>query len=121
MKKWKNLRTLTVILFSIHLASCASVRLLDAEWCADIGPAGASCFHTYTAQERDISKETWDALSIGPDHRFGKVCTDPENFGDLKAALQKLCRRARCTYETRQAIENFFNGIASLQTKASIQ
>ncbi len=63
----------------------------DHEWCSDMGPRGAFCVHTFTTDERQLDKATWDAL------RVGQFCTtDPDGkkgstIADIKATLEKLC------------------------------
>lgn len=109
-----NLKLVLVILSVFVLESCSRVQIKDAEWCADIGPEGAACVKTLSDGSRQIPKEVWDSIAIGPDHRFGKVCTDPDNFADWKKAILKLCYLTKaCTYNTKTKILAFANKMES--------
>ena len=108
-----NLKKLCASLLICNILACGSVKIKDAEWCADRGPLGATCFHTLDKdQERDIPKETWDEIWVGPDHRFGKVCTDPDNFANLKAAILKFCSKTKmCSYEFKKKVTEFTESV----------
>lgn len=68
----------------------------DQEWCGDMGPQGASCFHTLTNESRMLNKVEWDDL------RFGNLCTRPETFAELKAVVEKLCHKTgNCIYQAQ--------------------
>lgn len=91
-----------MILFAFVLLGCEKVQIKDAEVCGDAGEYGATCFHTQNDQERKLTKEEWDK------ERFGKLCTDAENYANWKEAMLKLCNRTkRCTYEEQLYIEAF--------------
>lgn len=88
-------------------ASC-SVKIHDQEWCGDMGSQGATCFHTLKPDTRDIPKEQWDL------ERFGQVCTQPNNFAEIKANLEKLCRETKdCVYIDQT--QNFFQHIETME------
>lgn len=108
-----NLRNVFMILFLLNLNSCARVKIKDAEWCADAGSIGASCFHTLSEQTRDIEKEAWD------EERFGMICTKSENFAEWKKSILQLCKMAgkRCTYDIKRNIIRF-NEKVELATKS---
>lgn len=98
------------MLLILVLSSCAKIVVKDQEWCADKGPLGAHCFTTLSKNERDIKKADWDKLAIGQDHRFGKVCSDVENFTELRATILKLCKiTKRCTNSFKNTVVNFVN------------
>jgi len=104
----KNLKRLCVSSLIFSFAACGTVKIKDGEWCADRGPLGASCFHTLTDESRDIEKEVWDKIAIGPDHRFGMVCSEPDNFANWKAAILKFCSRTKsCSYEFKKKVNEF--------------
>lgn len=85
---------------SAWLSGCGGVEIKDAEWCGDVGSAGASCYHTLSDAERDIPKDQWDK------ERFGMLCTQPENFANWKEAILQLCKQyGRCTFDEQQLIE----------------
>lgn len=67
------------------LVSCKSVVITDQEWCGDMGPDGATCFHTLSATERGLTKPEWDS------DRFGMLCTKSNFFADNKGVIEKLC------------------------------
>lgn len=95
---------------SFASVSCA-VQIKNAEWCGDMGAMGAHCFNTLSEEERELDKEAWDQ------ERFGQVCTKVESFAEMKAALAKLCSRARCTFEEKQHIQIFYKQLNSFQTQ----
>lgn len=65
-----------------------------------MGELGASCFNTLNDDSRDLDKEEWDR------ERFGQVCTQAQNFTDLKSNLEKLCYKNRkCTYEQKKILK----------------
>lgn len=102
MQKSKNLRILFAILSALSLSGCGSVTIKNAEWCADMGELGASCFHTVSDDARELSKEEWDAL------RFGQVCTGPDNFANWKAAILKFCSRTKiCSFDFKKKVIQF--------------
>lgn len=69
-----------------------------------MGGLGASCFHTLTDETRDIEKQEWD------NERFGMVCTNAENFADMKKAILKFCSKYKiCSFEFKKKV----NEIAS--------
>jgi hypothetical protein len=109
-----NLRPVFLILFVFVLEACSRVPIKNAEWCADMGPYGASCVKTLSDDQREIPKEIWDQLEIGPDHRFGMVCTDPANFADWKKAILKLCYLTKaCTYNVKTKVVQFADKMES--------
>jgi hypothetical protein len=96
MKPSKKLKSVFALLFVCLLSSCARVPIKNSEWCGDLGAEGASCFNTLNDNSRDISKEEWDK------ERVGKLCTSPETFADLQAAILKLCKASgRCVYDSK--------------------
>lgn len=124
MKFKKHLKSLTgvlPILFVFNLQSCgllriAKVQVNNQEWCADKGPLGATCVNTLHAGKRDIPKDVWDKIEIGPDHRFGKLCTSGDTFADVKKIILKLCKvTRRCTYNDKLKVVSFVEKIEELQ------
>lgn len=106
-------RFVAVLLISSVFPACARIKIQDAEWCGDIGPYGAECFHTTTDEHRSIPKEQWDA------ERFGQLCTTPESFANWKAALLKLCKKTgMCTREEKRLIEDLGKRIETFDRKA---
>jgi hypothetical protein len=99
----KNLKKSFAVLSACAiLNACAHVKINDAEWCADLGADGASCFHTLTDESRDLTREQWDQA------RFGQVCTSSDSFANWKAAILKFCSRTRlCTYQFKKSVEDF--------------
>lgn len=114
----KNLKTLYGILFALLISSCAQVQLKDAEWCADLGNDGASCFHTLSDSNRDIPKDVWDLQEIGDDHRYGKVCTSSDSLANWKEAIEKLCYLTkRCTYDAKKKIYQFSLNLQEIENR----
>lgn len=109
--KWTKgfliLATLSLFV-SCSLLRVAKVSIKNQEWCGDKGPLGAFCFNTHNSSTRTIEPEVWNTIAIGPDYRFGKVCTDAGNFTDTTAVILKLCKVSkRCTYDAKKKIITF--------------
>ena len=89
------LKVLLVTSLSLLPSSCAHVVVQNAEWCGDMGDAGASCFNTLSDNSRDLTKSEWDAI------RFGQVCTSKESITNWKTAILKLCKYSNiCTFDS---------------------
>jgi hypothetical protein len=102
-----------VIWFASSLASCSTVVIKDAEFCADAGELGAFCFNTLSEKERDIPKADWDT------ERFGMICTKAEHFAEWKAAILKLCRKNPiCTYDMAREVKRFSGRIETVAAKS---
>lgn len=98
------LKSIFVVLFVLGILNgCGTVNIKDSEWCADLGPVGASCFHVISDKERDIDKDEWDI------ERTGMYCGRSEAFTNLSTAILKLCRQnADCKWEeVEKKINNF--------------
>lgn len=101
MKK-RILGIVYVALLAYAISGCGSIKIHDAEFCGDMGAEGAACFHMLSDDSRNLTKEEWDA------ERFGQVCTDPQNYADLKAVLLKFCNSTKkCTYDVKKKIMEF--------------
>jgi hypothetical protein len=99
-KQKKNFKSAWLLLFALMFSACGRVQIKNSEWCGDMGDLGASCFNTLSDDSRQLSKEQWDR------ERFGQVCTQGENFSDLKSAIEKLCfMTKRCTQAQKKIIE----------------
>lgn len=95
--------------FSI-LTSCQHIQIKDQEWCGDMGYMGASCFHTLTEKKRNIDPIGW------ADQRFGWLCTSPQQFGEMKSELLRLCNLSKkCTYEDERALEALDQKLETLE------
>lgn len=100
---------------SVLLLSCTDVHIQDHEWCGDMGVLGASCFHTLSEKTRDIDKDTWDV------ERLGKLCTAPESFANLKAAILKLCDETqRCTLEQIETLKTLSAKIERIEIRSEV-
>lgn len=94
---------LSLTLFaSLLLSGCLKVVIPDTEWCGDMGQDGAYCVHTLNDTTRQVPKAAWDQ------ERFGMLCTTSDTFASWKAALEKLCRDSRCSFETKKEMASFF-------------
>lgn len=101
------------------VSSCARVKIKNQEWCGDKGPLGAHCWNTLNDKERDITPSVWNALKVGPDHRFGKACTEIENITDTKAAIINLCKASkRCTFEDEANVIRWEENAKEFATQA---
>src|SRR6185369_11488112 len=84
--------TCAIILFAF--TGCKPLEIKDSEWCGDMGPDGAICFHTLVPDMRIVPKAQWDI------EREGQVCTKGSVFADQKALIEKLCHETNgCAYE----------------------
>jgi len=100
--KKKNLERSFALLSLFVISGCGSINIHDAEFCGDMGAEGAACFHMLSSDTRNLTKDEWDA------ERFGQVCTDPQNYADLKAVLLKFCNSTKkCTYDVKKKIMEF--------------
>ncbi len=105
-----------VALLAYAISGCGSIKLNNAEFCGDMGVEGAACFHMLSSDTRNLTKEEWDA------ERFGQVCTDPQNYADLKAVLLKFCNSTKkCTYEIKKKIEEFDLKLEGLMNELDAQ
>lgn len=92
---------------------CARVKIIDHEFCGDMGIDGATCAHFLTEEERDIPKDRWD------EERFGQICVKSDVYSDWKSVIEKLCSSSgKCDYETKKALSTFFLKIESLIAKS---
>ena len=118
MKNRKSYWKSTIVGFAILsvslLTSCKSVEIKDQEWCGDLGPLGARCFHTISNKKRTLTKEQWDAERY---KNLDKVTTTAKAMAENKKALLKLCRLSRrCWYsKQREQIEEFGKNLDSLK------
>lgn len=93
---------------ALPLLSCSQVPIKDEIAYGNKGVRGAVEFHTLTKGQREISFEDWmKLLRTKP-----LICTSVEAFGDVKAAVEKLCSVCNCcSYETQAALAQFFTNI----------
>lgn len=104
---------ISFVILSGFSNSCSNVMIKNAEWCGDAGSLGALCFHTLSDDEREMTKEQWDA------ERFGMICTKSENFAEWKTAILKLCRKNPiCTYEMTREVRAFSMKVARVAKRS---
>lgn len=110
-KQLKNVSVIFPILIFV-LSGCNSIPIKNQEWCGDEGELGAECFNTLTADTRDLSPADWEQV------RFGQVCTNTDNFADIKAALEKLCSKTgNCAYELKKKATAFMNNVNKIKAR----
>lgn len=113
-KPSRNIKSVLPLLFVLTLSSCGRIKLKNSEWCGDMGELGASCFKTHSDESRDLSKEQWDQ------ERFGQVCTQAENFTNMKTAIQKLCYLTKkCTFEEKKILKELESKIETFNKGAN--
>jgi len=62
-----------------------------------------------------VTKEAWEK------ERFGKLCTSPEAFGNLKAAILKLCDETqRCTFEQMEVLKTLSRKIERIELETKV-
>lgn len=91
------------------LPDCAGIPIKDSEWCGDVGTLGARCFNLLSTGQRKLSKQDWDAM------RFGMVCTDGDALADLKGAIELLCSKVACDYQTKKDALELIQSDAALR------
>tara|TARA_R110000868_G_scaffold291143_1_gene551532 strand:+ start:226 stop:594 length:369 start_codon:yes stop_codon:yes gene_type:complete len=95
--------------------SCSQVQIKDSEWFGNLPDGSAIAFHFLTPENRELSREQWDQ------ERVGMVCTKSDNFGDWKAALEKLCRvSGKCSYQTKKKISQFIYRMNSFRNNTGL-
>lgn len=102
MKNLNAPKLLLTLLLTVIVSACSHVTVKDKEVCADMGPYGAHCAHTYIEDKRDIPKADWDV------ERVGWMCTLSDDFSDTEDSIDELCRiTEKCDYETKEKIKKF--------------
>jgi hypothetical protein len=77
-----------------------------------MGEDGATCFHTFTPDTRDLTKPEWDEL------RFGQLCTSADTFADWKVTIEKLCSASqRCTYKQAKNLRKIIAALEKVKDK----
>jgi hypothetical protein len=88
------------------LTSGCSVAIKDMKFCSPIpGGLGAVCDSFLTPGQEILVADGWlkqqtDWLKAG----YSTECTSSGSVGDIKAELEKLCSKTRCSYGIQQAI-----------------
>lgn len=90
----------------VALSSCGprgsefKTKFRNTEACVNLGIAGAQCAHTYTQETRTLTKEEFEAESIG------WVSIRAEDFSDREDAIDEICRATeKCDFEMQEIIE----------------
>lgn len=112
MKKLSRILKINCVILFIFVVSngCSHVQIDDHEFCGDLGPDGASCFHTLKDKSRDLNKPQWDQI------RFGMLCTSAESFTNWKTAIEQLCNETKkCTYSDKEALRKFFKKVNAFE------
>lgn len=90
------------------ICSC-TVPVPDIEICADQGSEGATCTWTNSDKIEDIPYQAWGAK------RFGQLCMSANDFGAIKATIEKLCHQSNnCTQEIQNNINSLFVKLEAL-------
>jgi hypothetical protein len=97
------MRILFISAALLLISGCTDVPIKDAEWCADKGRRGATCWHTLDVEaKRQVTKTAWD------NERFGQVCAKPQVFADAQAAIETFCQNTNsCDYQVKTKIQKF--------------
>lgn len=88
-----------VITGAFLVSACGSVEIPDFEACGDFMDDGARCTTFISGKSRNLSPGQFDRL------RYGRISLSPQDYREVKAAIEKLCAVNRCTYEQEQAVE----------------
>lgn len=106
----KNSISALMILFAFALSGCSTVEIKDHEVCSDKGELGARCGYMLSDRTRVLDFYQWQ------DERIGQLCLRSDGFGNLKAALLKLCDSTqRCKWEELQKIRTILERIEDVQ------
>lgn len=98
---------------SILLVSCSRIEIRDIPVHVDAGADGAVIAHTMSENTSVISKQEWDAK------RPGFFCVSAEDFGWLRATIEKLCgeNRGMCRAEEKKKMAAFFARTREVQRR----
>lgn len=103
-------RNFASLLICLIASSCSIVKLKvpDLEACASMGKGkGAYCYTTLSGQDRVISPETWDKISIG------RPSFSLEDFGEIEKLMRKACAAVgtRCDKDVKKTLKNLKRGM----------
>lgn len=70
----------------------------------DVGSDGAIVTHLVSEESFDVPKKEWD------EKRYGWACISPDDFGYLKATIEKACSELKglCRAEEKKVMQAFF-------------
>lgn len=106
------MRSFVWLLGILLSTACAKVEIKNTELCWDAGNQGAICENTLKDEERVLTPAQWEA------ERFGRGCMTQADFGEIKAAIEKLCSEPnRCTYEFKKKFQEFVKKHEELMKK----
>ena len=120
----------------LGLSSCA-VTVHNLEGCSGVNGfagVGALCQNTLSDDHRDLTPEEWlDFLYARPrlrvpdpkdptkmvwlDQKGPAVCFSSVDFQKQKTALEQLCVKAKCNYETKQLVDETVRRMSDLQNR----
>lgn len=83
----------------------------DFQACADGGDSGGFCDNYLTDAQVHYAKPDWDKL------RFGWLCVNSTDYGNIKTELEEACSLLKCSYEQTKTMNSFFQKVDSLQTQ----
>lgn len=101
MRLKKNFAWLLLLLV---VSSCTRLDIKDIPIFWDVGQDGAIVTHLVTEETSDVVKADWDAK------RFGYACISQDDFGWLKATIEKACSELKgmCRTEDKKVMKAFF-------------
>lgn len=96
---------LFIVMVAVPLEGCNSVTIHDETFYASKGMNGATIVHTLSQAQADLTLDEWLLiLRTKP-----LICSSIDTFGDIKAALEKLCSVCNCcSYDSKTQMESFF-------------
>lgn len=102
------------LLIAIFIVGCAQVPIHDEVFYGTKGNNGAVAVHTLFPGTQDISEADW--LNIFYSEPL--ICESVSTFGDIKAAVEKLCSVCNCcAYDTQKQMQTFFDNIQKATAK----
>jgi hypothetical protein len=94
-------------------SSCTRLDIKDIPINWDVGPDGAIVTHLVSEESSDVPKEEWDKK------RFGYACISQDDFGWLKATIEKACSELKgmCRTEDKKVMKAFFDRAERLKQR----
>lgn len=113
------------------LSNCA-IQIRDHQFCSPIPVItqadgtkiylGATCDNFLSEHQLILSQDDWEKLQADwLEQGMSTECTSSDTLGDIKAELEKLCSRTRCSYQTIQAIHSLRKVISLGDTSKQIR
>lgn len=84
----------------LFLTGC-SLTPPNAEVCAELPSGGAFCRFTISGEEKLVSVQEWDEMSVG---RFS---LNVEDFGEYQKFIKEACEKSKCNKKQKKTMRTF--------------